>query len=96
MIVGGRKTNLVKFKKIASGKIVKTLDEQYLRSDIPCGLTDCPLCDSNLNCRLKLDLADSKLQRRVSEDEDMEDGESGAAPKRIDKIFIIDHHFALS
>ena len=61
MIVGGRKTNLVKFRKIASGKIVKTLDEQYLRSDIPCGLANSPFDDSNENCRLQLELADKKI-----------------------------------
>ena len=95
MIVGGRKTNLVKFKKIASGKIVKTIEEQYLRSDIPCGIANSPFDDSNTNCRLKLELADKKGYRRVSENEEMEDEDSENETKRIDKIFIIDHHFAL-
>ena len=54
MIVGGRKSNQVKFRKLASGKIVKTLDEQYLRGDIPCGIVNCPLFDVNPNCKLQL------------------------------------------
>ena len=57
MIVGGRKMNQVRFRKLASGKIVKTLDEQYLRGDIPCGLATCPRCDVNQNCRLQLEMA---------------------------------------
>jgi len=39
--------NHTRFRKLASGKIVKTVDEQYLRSDIPCGHNACPICDKN-------------------------------------------------
>ena len=32
---------------LENGKIVKTVDEQYLRSDIPCGHVSCPMCSFN-------------------------------------------------
>ena len=32
------------FKKLQNGKIVKNVDEQYIRSDLPCGLKGCPVC----------------------------------------------------
>jgi len=38
MIIGAEKVNTVKFVKLKSGKIVRQVDEQYLRKDIPCGL----------------------------------------------------------
>ena len=94
MIVGGKKLNQVRFKKLASGKIVKMLDEQYLRQDVPCGLANCPICEANPNCKLELLLKGAQPDRVMamgSEDED------GAEPrKKIDKIFILDHHFALN
>jgi len=34
----------VRFRKLANGKIVKSVEEQYLRSDIPCGHISCPMC----------------------------------------------------
>ena len=39
-----KKTNKVSFKKLQNGKIVKNVDEQYIRSDLPCGLKGCPVC----------------------------------------------------
>lgn len=60
MIISAEKINTVKFRKLKSGKIVRVIDEQYLRSDIPCGLTECPLCDRNeskiLFCKLQFRL----------------------------------------
>ena len=47
MIIGGKRVNIVKFKKLQNGKILKQVDEQYIREDIPCGLSECPLCDRN-------------------------------------------------
>ena len=94
MIVGGRKLNQVKFRKLASGKIVKTLDEQYLRGDIPCGVATCTQCDVNPNCRLQLELNGHEQSRKV--DVDMSDEDGGPLADKIDKIFIIDHHFALN
>ena len=38
MFHSSERINQIKFKKLANGKIVKSVDEQYLRSDIPCGL----------------------------------------------------------
>ena len=95
MIVGGRKLNQVKFRKLASGKIVKTLDEQYLRGDIPCGLVNCPEFDVNPNCKLQLEMKGQEEQKKNS-DVQMSDEDDIPVPKKIDKIFIIDHHFALN
>jgi len=47
MIVGGTKINQTKFVKLNNGRIVKKIEEQYLREDIPCGLAECPFCDKN-------------------------------------------------
>ena len=47
MIISADKVNTVKFVKLKNGKIVRHVDEQYLRKDIPCGVSDCPLCDKN-------------------------------------------------
>ena len=41
------KTNKMTYRKLANGKIVKSVDEQYLRSDLPCGLKHCPICKIN-------------------------------------------------
>lgn len=46
MILSGNRINTVKFKKIANGKIVRNVEEQYLRNDLPCGLLNCPECDT--------------------------------------------------
>ena len=43
------RVNTVKFKKIANGKIIRNVEEQYLRRDLPCGLEACPECDKNLS-----------------------------------------------
>jgi len=47
MIVAGSKINQVRFVKLNNGRIIKKIEEQYIRSDIPCGLSDCSLCDLN-------------------------------------------------
>jgi hypothetical protein len=47
MMISAERVNNVKFIKLKSGKIVRQVEEQYLRSDIPCGLANCPLCDKN-------------------------------------------------
>ena len=94
MIVGGRKLNQVRFKKLASGKIVKMLDEQYLRQDVPCGVTNCPVCETNPNCKLELLLKGAAPVDRVMAATDPENDMEER--KKIDKVFIIDHHFALN
>jgi hypothetical protein len=33
----GSRVNIPKFKKLNNGKIVKQIDEQYLRNDVDCG-----------------------------------------------------------
>ena len=47
MIISAERVNTVKFVKLKSGKIIRQVDEQYLRPDVPCGLTNCPFCDKN-------------------------------------------------
>ena len=74
------------------------LDEQYLRQDVPCGVGVCPICETNPNCRLELNLrgieAASQPDRVMS---GIGDDDDYIEPRRvIDKIFIIDHHFALN
>jgi len=69
------------------------LDEQYLRQDVPCGLTRCPLCETNPNCKLELALKGAQADRVMAIDSEDEEG-GVATRKTIDKIFIIDHHFA--
>ena len=54
MIIGAEKVNTVKFVKLRSGKIVRQIEEQYLRKDIPCGIQNCPLCDKNDSKHLSL------------------------------------------
>jgi hypothetical protein len=41
------KVNKVGYRKLASGKIVKNLDEQYLRKEMACGISSCPFCEKN-------------------------------------------------
>ena len=43
------KTNKITYRKLMNGKIVKSVDEQYLRDDIPCGIRNCPLCHTNIS-----------------------------------------------
>jgi hypothetical protein len=43
------KTNKIAYRKLANGKTVKSVDEQYLRKDLPCGLKKCPVCDVNIS-----------------------------------------------
>lgn len=38
MIVAGQKVNQPKFVKLNNGRIIKKVDEQYIREDIPCGV----------------------------------------------------------
>ena len=47
MIVAGSKQNQPKFVKLNNGRIIKKIDEQYIREDLPCGLSTCPFCDKN-------------------------------------------------
>lgn len=47
MIVDGKKINQAKFVKLHNGRIIKRVDEQYIRQDLPCGLANCPFCDKN-------------------------------------------------
>jgi hypothetical protein len=42
-----KRVNTVTYKKLHNGKIMKSVQEQYLRKDLPCGLSGCPLCDVN-------------------------------------------------
>ena len=46
--------NNVKNKKTAKGKIIKLIEEQYIRTDLPCGFASCPFCDATPRCVLKL------------------------------------------
>ena len=103
MIISAERVNTVKFIKLKSGKIVRQVEEQYLRNDIPCGLSNCPLCDKNesnnlfyksIDCNLSLEFKSSHLMKR---DEEMKgDDESEAATQIADKIYIVDHSFALN
>lgn len=48
--MGGRpktRINKISYRKLNNGKIVKSVDEQYIRRDVPCGVKQCPLCDLN-------------------------------------------------
>jgi len=49
MFSGGSQVNHAKFRKLMSGKIVKQIEEQYLRNDVPCGYKECALCDVNFS-----------------------------------------------
>jgi hypothetical protein len=49
MIVSGSKVNQAKFIKLNNGRIVKKVEEQYIRADVPCGLHDCSFCDRNFS-----------------------------------------------
>ena len=51
ILTNKHRVNTTKFKKLANGKIVKQVDEQYLREDLPCGVGTCPLCDRNESTR---------------------------------------------
>ena len=44
---GIQKTNKISYRKLHNGKIVKSVDEQYIRQDVPCGVKQCPFCDKN-------------------------------------------------
>ena len=55
----------------------------------------CPVCETNPNCRLELALkgvcpAADKVMAMDGDDDEIE------VRKTIDKVFIIDHHFALN
>jgi len=39
--------NKVTYRKLNNGKIVKSVDEQYIRDDLPCGIKHCPLCGAD-------------------------------------------------
>ena len=77
------------------------LDEQYLRQDVPCGVVSCPVCETNPHCRLELCLrgvaAAPQQPDRVMSSVDEAGEDDYVEPRQvIDKIFIIDHHFALN
>lgn len=38
------KTNKIGYRKLNNGKIIKSVDEQYVRNDLTCGVRQCPLC----------------------------------------------------
>jgi len=104
MIIGAEKVNTVKFVKLKSGKIVRQIEEQYLRKDIPCGISNCPLCDRNesktsiiflfyIDCNLNVEF---KSSAKVSRDVEMKMGDNddsyGASAVMVaDKIYIVDH-----
>lgn len=82
--VGGLvKTNKISYRKLANGKIVKSVDEQYLRSDLPSGL-------SKLSFKFKGGMAESKA------DADMASSGEGDGANEQSCIYIIDHLFALN
>lgn len=86
--------NQPKFRKLANGKIVKTVEEQYIRQDVPCGLCDCPVCDRNFSCRLKFEDLRSQDAEMVSADDDNEVDfiNTGDSPG-CNGVFIVDHWF---
>lgn len=63
---------------------------------MPCGHTGCPVCETNPYCRLELGLKGAA--RVVPADIAMsgDDQNEVEVRKTIDKVFIIDHHFALN
>jgi len=74
------------------------LDEQYLREDVPCGHMSCPVCETNQFCKLELGLigAHHVNADQAMSAEGVDDDQNEVVRKTIDKIFIIDHHFALN
>ena len=40
------KTNKIGYRKLNNGKIIKSVDEQYVRDDLTCGVRQCPLCQA--------------------------------------------------
>ena len=77
------------------------LDEQYLRQDVPSGLKNDPGSEVNPNCRLELSELNNGVQRdtlmaQSSVANDADDADQDVGRKYIDKIFVIDHHFALN
>ena len=44
----------INFKKIKKGNVVKTIKTKYLRDDIPCGITECKLCEGESKSILTL------------------------------------------
>ena len=43
--LGATCVNKIGYRKLQNGKIVKTVDEKYIRPDIACGVKGCPLCE---------------------------------------------------
>ncbi|CDW74058.1 exosome complex exonuclease rrp44 [Stylonychia lemnae] len=62
MLLTSKRVNTVKFRKLQNGKIVKQVEEQYIRSDIPCGIKNCPFCDINDSKINRILLRISRLQ----------------------------------
>ena len=65
---------------------------------MPCGLATCPVCETNPNCHLELGLKGSGPNQKdvVMAGAASDDDGQMEVKKSIDKIFIIDHHFALN
>ena len=51
------------------------MDEQYLRDDLPCGVAGCPLCHTNINCKLNFKFMKDKGKSGAA-DVDMESEEA--------------------
>ena len=81
---------------------MKTVDEQYIRPDIACGVKGCPLCEQsgNANLVLKLQgqvLAEEDDSEMISESSNNFYGQAGSkesVASKIGKLFVIDHFFA--
>ena len=92
----GSRVNHAKFRKLMSGKIVKQIEEQYLRNDVPCGYKDCSLCDVNFTCGLELNLTNQEMkEEKVVVEKGVFVDPTYMQQTINDKIFLIDHHFAL-
>ena len=111
MIVAGTKQNQPKFAKLNNGRIIKKIDEQYIRCDLPCGLANCPFCDKNYSkppapylflsaaCRLHLQLASAHENKRADahmRSADSSNSDDESGGEAIDRVFVIDHQFALN
>jgi len=91
MISNSTRVNRVVYKKLQNGKIIKTVEEQYLRKDIPCGLSNCPICDKNESNKIpNPPFIDCTIEMALSGQ--MQEKEESAIPD----LFILDHEFLLN
>ena len=72
--------NNVKYKKTAKGKIIKLIEEQYIRTDLPCGFAACPFCDANPRCVLALNPLDAAEEQLLSAQPNSAELQGIAAP----------------